>query len=513
MAEERMTLDEAIAVIKYIDNQIELYYDKGKPIQDLKDKYLKSAAAIKTLVAVAVVHQKEMEKMPNFDIDTSVPPPKAEAPKPAPKADTKPTPDPPKTSGYTQAVNKEVDELVSGPKADGKREAEKSAAAKDYSDEELKVLSNLYAEFRTEAQRAAECVGFMVYAIPTAEAAERFGFQPEPLIHCLFSQVQADWIREKVYHFRGKAPYVWDLVSIRIVAIERTEMSGYNYVFDASQHAPEQFSGVHPVGRFQATVTACECAPNNAGDGGNFIVTFTTEAGEARKWYALWNQKQEIVKKANQQLSALSHATGIFRIDMNNGGQALVGAKCMIDVGLQANSDQGYTEIKKIYDVNGNLPGKGNSPASGPGNGMPPGAQQGQGPGPQGGGYAPQGQGPGPNGYGQQGQAPQQQYGQQGGPPQGQGYGQQGQGPQGGYQQQPQGGPPQGYNPGPQGGAPQGGYDPGPQGGQGGYQPGPQGGGYPPQGGQAQQGGGGQWQQEPQGGQAPQGGGAPTWAQ
>lgn len=139
--------------------------------------------------------------------------------------------------------------------------------------------------------------------------------------------------------------------------------------FDATKYAPEQSNFTkHPIGqKFQAVISATGVKENNKKDGGYFEVTFTTPAGMIPNRYNLFfaspdegqKKSQEI---ANKQLSALCHAVGIFKLGT---GAELVGARLLIDVDWQKNNaptpekpEGGYTEVTKVYDANGNEPGK-----------------------------------------------------------------------------------------------------------------------------------------------------------
>lgn len=208
----------------------------------------------------------------------------------------------------------------------------------------------------------------------------------------------------------------------------------------------------------------------------------------------LHHTNPKVVEIANKQLSAYCHVLGKFQF---NDTAELHNIPFMIKVGLQkAPNPNNYTEVKGVYDINGNEPGKaGSGPQAGQPSAPPPN-------GPPAGGVQPQGQWGGQAG-GQPQQQPQ-------GQPQGQagGWGQ----PQGGGQPQGQGGYPVDNNvqPPQQGGqgwgAPQGGPAPdqGQQQPQGGGWGAPQGGGQPQGQGQPQQGG---WGQQAGGG-APPGWGA-----
>lgn len=160
-------------------------------------------------------------------------------------------------------------------------------------------------------------------------------------------------------------------------------MPPFNGSFNANQHAPKQVGESHPVGKFPFQVQHTECVQTKDQKGGMFVVTFKTPSGEIPLRYNLWNESAKAVEIAHGQLSALCHATGVFKLDWNNEGAALRGARGMIEVGYQKgqeptqdNPNGGYTEIKKVYDANGNEPGKGPAPAPQPQEGNWGGQQQ-----------------------------------------------------------------------------------------------------------------------------------------
>ncbi len=129
--------------------------------------------------------------------------------------------------------------------------------------------------------------------------------------------------------------------------------------FDATKFNPEQGMAKHPVGKFPAIISGVSVEENNSKTGGYFSVLFTTQAGSIRKNYNLWfnnpsdGQKQAI-DIASRQLSALCHAVGIIRL---GDGRELINARCQIDVTPQA-KDERYNEVSKVYDANGDEPGK-----------------------------------------------------------------------------------------------------------------------------------------------------------
>lgn len=129
--------------------------------------------------------------------------------------------------------------------------------------------------------------------------------------------------------------------------------------FNANQHAPKQLGGIHPVGKFPATISNTAIVPTKDNDGGMFVVDFTTPAGVAIMRYNLWNNSPKAVEIAHGQLSALCHVTGVFQLAWESEGAALRGAQCMIEVVLDdVNKPDGYTKILRVFDTKGNEPGK-----------------------------------------------------------------------------------------------------------------------------------------------------------
>lgn len=140
----------------------------------------------------------------------------------------------------------------------------------------------------------------------------------------------------------------------------------YNAVFDANQFEPNQGFGKHPVGnKFDFEITKTEVKPTAAGDGGLFEVEFTTSSGVITHRYNLFNKSAKAVEIAHGQFSALCRAVGRYQVDFNNDGAVLRGARGKLDVGYQKGEeptaekpDGGYVEVKRVYDVHGNEPGK-----------------------------------------------------------------------------------------------------------------------------------------------------------
>lgn len=140
----------------------------------------------------------------------------------------------------------------------------------------------------------------------------------------------------------------------------------FDAVFDATAITPRQGGGAHPVGnKFPFRITDTSVVPTKDQKGGMFAVELTSDAGSITHRYNLWNESETARKIANEQLSALCHAVGVFKVDFKNDGAALRGATGLMDIGFQKGHEPsaekpegGYVELKKVYDRNGNEPGK-----------------------------------------------------------------------------------------------------------------------------------------------------------
>ena len=137
--------------------------------------------------------------------------------------------------------------------------------------------------------------------------------------------------------------------------------------FNANQYEPNQGMSSHPPALkvpFQITNTAIK--ENSAKDGGYYEVEFTSNLGSVIHRYNIWNKTPKAVEIAYGQLSALCRAVNIYQLDWQNEGAALRGARGLMDVGYQKGEEpsqdnpnaKGYTELKRVYDMAGNEPGK-----------------------------------------------------------------------------------------------------------------------------------------------------------
>ena len=142
-------------------------------------------------------------------------------------------------------------------------------------------------------------------------------------------------------------------------------------IFDASQFQPRQAGEAHPVGDFDFTITGCEIKSTKDNSGGYFQVEFTSPRGSIIHRYNIWNAEPKAVEIAHGQLSALCTATGIYKLNWQNEGRELLQARGKMRVGYQKGEEPtpekpqgGYVELKRVFDIHGNEPGK--APAAAP---------------------------------------------------------------------------------------------------------------------------------------------------
>lgn len=140
-----------------------------------------------------------------------------------------------------------------------------------------------------------------------------------------------------------------------------------NWQFNANQYEPNQGFGIHPPAqKVPFTITSTAIKENSKKTGGYLSVELTSSMGVITTNYNIHNDNPKAVEIAYGQLSALCRAVGIYQIDGNNECSALRGGKGQMDVGYQKGEEpdpafpdrKGYTELKRIYDVNGNDPSK-----------------------------------------------------------------------------------------------------------------------------------------------------------
>lgn len=162
-----------------------------------------------------------------------------------------------------------------------------------------------------------------------------------------------------------------------ILLKQRKANNMQNGFFDATNIEPSQPSGnIHPPGKkLQAVISSTCLKPSKAGDALMLVISFTTTMGQLDSRYNLWNKNAQAVDIAERQLSAVCHAVGVFKVpsipanptpaDFDKAGIELRNTRLIIDVDYQSGQEPsadrpqgGYTELKRVYDANGNEPGK-----------------------------------------------------------------------------------------------------------------------------------------------------------
>lgn len=143
--------------------------------------------------------------------------------------------------------------------------------------------------------------------------------------------------------------------------------------FDARTVQPQQGVGGHPPGMFPFTITNTYLKDNQAKTGAMLVVELTSDVGKIENRYNVINPSPQAMEIAQKELSALCHAVGIFNVafpKMPDGtpnyqmaGHTLRGGRGRMEVAPQTDREgkpNGYVEVKKVFDVNGNEPGKAN---------------------------------------------------------------------------------------------------------------------------------------------------------
>ena len=133
--------------------------------------------------------------------------------------------------------------------------------------------------------------------------------------------------------------------------------------FNAQQYDPTQGGGSLPVGRHPVIIESSEVKANKANDGGylqlNLKLIDGPQTGTTGAYRLnLYHSNPQTAEIAHRQLSAICHCVGVFNVQDSS---QLHNIPFIIEVGLQKGEEaaqKGYTEVKKVFDINGNEPGK-----------------------------------------------------------------------------------------------------------------------------------------------------------
>lgn len=147
-------------------------------------------------------------------------------------------------------------------------------------------------------------------------------------------------------------------------------MAQLQQLFDASAVDPTMGGSGFPVGKHKFIIHASEIKENKTKDGGYLQLDATIIEGPLQGSTGvldrlnLYHSNPQTVEIAYKRLSAYCHILGQLKVADSN---QLHNIPFYAEIGLQKGEDaaaKGYTEIKKLYDINGNEPGKQGQPQS-----------------------------------------------------------------------------------------------------------------------------------------------------
>jgi len=129
--------------------------------------------------------------------------------------------------------------------------------------------------------------------------------------------------------------------------------------FNAQQFDPTQSSGQLPIGKHPVAIVDGEVKATKNNDGGYLHLTLKITDGPQTGTTGpyrlnLYNQNAQTAEIAHRQLSAIAHVTGVLAVQ---DVRQLFNIPFIVEVGPQKNDPQ-YTEVKRVFDINGNEPGK-----------------------------------------------------------------------------------------------------------------------------------------------------------
>lgn len=145
---------------------------------------------------------------------------------------------------------------------------------------------------------------------------------------------------------------------------------------DLTQYQP--YGGAYktlPKGdKYVCEISRSEVKANKNGNGSHIVFYINCVEGEFQGYgiidrINLGHSNPDVVRIAYEQLSAYGHVTGVLTPSDTSDFH---GKRFLIDVGPQNNNPE-YTEMKALYDLQGNRPGMGTvAPTNQPGNNQAP---------------------------------------------------------------------------------------------------------------------------------------------
>lgn len=141
---------------------------------------------------------------------------------------------------------------------------------------------------------------------------------------------------------------------------------GIGMSFDATQWEPNQTGGVRslPIGTHTVIITGGGIKTTNDQMSGYLELDVKIVEGPQMNAtgvirYNLYNKSKKAAKIAHEKFSALCHVIGVFRVDFVS---QIANKPFKVQVEPQADQPQ-FTEVVKVFDVNGNEPRQGGAPA------------------------------------------------------------------------------------------------------------------------------------------------------
>jgi hypothetical protein len=144
-------------------------------------------------------------------------------------------------------------------------------------------------------------------------------------------------------------------------------MSQLMHAFNPMEHDPTQSGATWPLGKHPVIITAAEVKATKDNNNGRLVFKLKVIDGpnaghEGDYGLNLYHQSQDAAAIAHRQLSAVCHVTQTFQLGPDGTQlQYLFNKPFVIEVGMQKGEDaiaKGYTEIKRVYGMDGSEPGK-----------------------------------------------------------------------------------------------------------------------------------------------------------
>lgn len=134
--------------------------------------------------------------------------------------------------------------------------------------------------------------------------------------------------------------------------------------FDARNVDPTQGVGGLPIGKHPVVAIKSEVKPTKDNDAGYLqfdlqVIDGPNKGAVGAYRLNLYHTNPQTCEIAHKQLSALCHVTGVYQVQDS---QQLHNIPFVVEVGLQKEPNPNkYTEVKRVFDINGNEPGHANN--------------------------------------------------------------------------------------------------------------------------------------------------------